>query len=168
MGRRAWSHGPASSLRSCACRDQPVPAVAPLPVGPACTVPCSRVVGAWGHRAARLTARSVAWANCKGCEDQGASVACRSACMGSAAGGGGAGSGGGGGGGGGLGGGGGGGARGGCVGSAWAAVGLMRACSCSCAAAVASVPFRVACAPTCRAVVPPGTAALTVPSTVAF
>jgi len=49
--------------------------------GPAVSVPCRSVVGAWGHRAARFTAWRVARACSSGCGAQGRTVAWAVACM---------------------------------------------------------------------------------------
>ncbi|EHL24221.1 hypothetical protein KYG_03241 [Acidovorax sp. NO-1] len=139
-------------MRSRASSDQPLDglvvallrSLVPTGAGPACSVPCSCVAGACGHSAARFTARKVAVAACTGCDAHGASVACTSACMGSA--------------------------EAGFADPAGAAsaAGLTRAWSSSCAAAVARVPCSVAWAPSWIGVVDvlPGTVVCTLPSTV--
>ena len=74
-GKRPLSHGPGRSLRNWLLMCQPASC------GPACTLPCSAVVGACGHSAAKFSARTSALACSTGCGAHGARSARRSACM---------------------------------------------------------------------------------------
>ena len=69
------SHGPGSALASSSRACQPAPS------GPTVAWPCSRVRGAWGHRAARSRPCQCAWALARGCGCHGFTVAVAVTCM---------------------------------------------------------------------------------------